>query len=178
MMNYARFARPYARAAFDYAQEHQQLQQWSVMLQTLAERIQQPLVLSLLKNPQYSAETHCEMMLALGHDVLNDAGQNFIKTLANHQRLFALPEIFTLFEQLRATVEKTHRVKIKSAIPLSDSHSTQLNLTLSKQLGSPVELECELDPSLLGGFVIYMGDRVIDSSVRRQLEKLREAVTN
>lgn len=176
MTNSARFARPYARAAFDYAQEHQQLPLWATMLQTLSSRIQHALIIEILKNPQYSANTRCEVILALGEGVLSDAGQNFVKTLASHQRLFVLPEIYTQFEQLRAAVEKTRRVQVKSAVALSDIHSARLSTALSKKFGCPVELAHELDPSLLGGFVIYAGDHVIDSSIRRQLERLKDAV--
>jgi len=175
-VNSARFARPYARAAFDYAQEHHQLAQWSDMLRTMAERIGQTEIAALLNNPQYSTETRCEVVLALGQKVLGEAGQNFIKTLANYKRLSVLPDIYILFEQLRADVEKTLRVKVKSAVTLSDGHSAKLSASLTKKLGRPVELEYELDPHLLGGFVIYAGDRVIDSSIRGQLEKLRDAV--
>lgn len=175
-VNAVRFARPYARAAFDYAQENNQLEQWVEMLRSMAECIQQPAVTEILNNPQYSAEIRGEVILALGQQVLNEAGQNFIKTLAVHQRLSVLPEIFLLFEQLRAAIEKTLHVQVKSAIALSDAQSAKLSTSLAKKWGRPVALEHELDSDLLGGFIVYAGDRVIDSSIRGQLEKLRNTV--
>ncbi len=174
--NASRVARPYARAAFDYAQEHHQLAQWSEMLRAMAEWIQQPIVANLLNNPQYSTEKRSEIVLALGEKVLNKEGENLIKLLASYQRLSVLPEVYMLFEQLRAEVEKTLRVQVKSAVPLSESNATQLVASLTKKLGQPVELECDIDTALLGGFIISVGDRVIDSSIRGQLEKLRHAV--
>jgi F-type H+-transporting ATPase subunit delta len=174
--NAARLARPYARAAFDYAREHQQLAQWSEMLRTLSEWVQQPTVASLLSNPQYSTEKRAEIVLALGEKVLSKEGGNFIKLLASYQRLSVLPEIYTLFEQLRAEVEKTLQVQVKSAVPLDEKNKTQLVVSLTKKLGQPVELACDVDAALLGGFLVSVGDRVIDSSIRGQLEKLRHAV--
>lgn len=172
----ARVARPYARAAFDYAVAQKQLSQWSQMLHTMAERVAQPEVSSLLKNPNYSTETRCEIVLALGEGVLDDAGRNFIRTLASYRRLSVLPEISLQFEQLRADIETTLRIKVKSAAPLSEQHVARLVASFSQQFGRSVELEREVDPHLGGGFIAYVGDRVIDSSVRGQFERLRHAV--
>lgn len=175
-MSMTRLARPYANAAFDYAQDHQQLKQWSTFLCILAERMQQSLIVEILKNPKYSAETRCEVVLALVQDKLDTPKENFVKVLANQKRLALLPDIYILFEQLRVAVGKTLNVRVKSAAALSDIHSAKLNDALSKQLGRRVALSYEIDPSLLGGFIAYAEDRVFDSSVRGQLEKLRNVV--
>jgi F-type H+-transporting ATPase subunit delta len=172
----ARFARPYARAVFDYAQEQQQLAAWSDRLRIMAEYIQQPCVRQILRNPEYSVHMRCEAILALGQSVLDQAGQNFIKILAHYQRLLVLPDIYLLFEQFRAAVEKTLSVQVKSAVTLSVAQIEKLKAALAKKFGQAVELVCEIDPALLGGFIVSAGDRVMDVSVRGQFEKLKEAV--
>src|ERR1700738_1001107 len=113
-MTEAKLARPYAKAAFEYAVEQQQLDQWEVMLRTMAELLEQPVVQQLLKNPKYSAEDHSAICLALGQDILDEAGQNFIKMLASNRRLSALSSIVAQFVQLRAAIEKTLTVHVKS----------------------------------------------------------------
>lgn len=178
MINSARFAHPYARAAFDYALEHTQLEQWASMLKTMSEYVKQPLVAEILKNPQYTEQARADIYLALGQDKLNVAEQNFIKLLAYNDRLALLPDIYHLFEQLRATVEKTLAVTVKSAVPLTDAYREKLQASLSKKFGQHVELACEVDPNILGGLLIKSGDHVIDSSVRGQLERLRDTVIN
>jgi F-type H+-transporting ATPase subunit delta len=174
--NTARLARPYARAAFDYAQENQQIEQWAKLLKTLAESAAAPAIKEILKNPQYSSEKRCEVVLALGKEILDKSAENFIKVLAANHRLALLPEIYQLFEQLRTAIEKTLQVQVKSAVTLSEAHLVTLTATLKKQFGRDVAIEQTQDPSLLGGFMVYAGDQVIDNSIRGRLESLRNAV--
>ena len=173
----ARFSRPYARAAFDYAMEHQALDQWSRMLRTVAAYIQDGQMIQLFANPQYTREALGDFVLALAKDALDPACKNFIQLLTCNGRLSLLPEIYLLFEQLRAAIQATRQVQIKSVVPLTDAHLSQLQATLSKRFGQPVILETEIDPHLLGGFVIYSGDHVIDNSVRGRFKKLKIALT-
>ncbi len=176
MIPAARLARPYAHAALDYALENKQLEHWADMLKTMSAWVQQPTVAEILKNPKYTDAMCADICLALGHDILDANAQNFIKILATYQRLALLPVIYELFEQLRATIEKTLHVTVKSAIPLNDSYREKLYTSLSKKLGQHIELTCEVDAEILGGLFIQAGDRVIDGSVRGQLERLRETV--
>lgn len=177
-MNAARFARPYAQAAFNYASEHRALDKWSAMLRVLAAIVSQPQVIDILQNPRYGVEVCTETVLALGQDNLDKAGQNLVKTLATYQRLVYLPDIYTTFEQLRAIAQKKQRVKLRSAIDLSDETLARLMASLEKKLGCAIELTCEIDPEVLGGFIAYVGDRVIDNSLRGQLEKLRRVLVS
>ena len=84
MMPLSKLARPYAKAAFAYALDQKQLPQWAHMLQTMALLIRQPAVERLLRNPKYSTEQQAAMGVALGEDILDAAGQNFIKLLAKN----------------------------------------------------------------------------------------------
>jgi F-type H+-transporting ATPase subunit delta len=177
-MTEAKLARPYAKAAFEYAVEHQQLDQWAVMLRTMAELIGQPEVQQLLKNPKYSAQAHSEMCLALGQDILDAAGQNFIKMLASNRRLSTLSSIVAQFEQLRAVIEQTLTVRVKSAIPLNDDYQQRLITLLSAKFQRRIILQCEVEEKLLGGLLITAGDHVIDGTVKGQLERMREVMVS
>ncbi len=170
-------AHPYAQAAFDYAMEQKELDQWTNMLAFAASCVQLPQVAEILKNPRYSIEVRYDIILSFSKEVLNQAGKNFIKILAIHQRLTALPPIYALFQQLCAAARKILHAKVKSVVPLTDAHLKQLNALLVKRFERDVELESEIDTSLIGGVVIYVGDQIIDNSLRGRLEKLKEAVT-
>ncbi|HVV69926.1 MAG TPA: F0F1 ATP synthase subunit delta [Gammaproteobacteria bacterium] len=177
-MTAAKLARPYAKAAFEYAQQHRQLDHWAVMLQTMAELIKQPTVQQLLKNPKYSSEAHSEISLALGQDILDEAGKNFIKLLALNHRLSALPDIVMQFEQLRAAIEQTLTVRVKSAIPLDEDYQQHLVKLLNAKFQRHIILQCEVDKNVLGGLLITAGDHVIDGTVKGQLERMREVMVN
>ncbi len=168
-------ARPYAKAAFEYAQEHQQLSQWSEMLSKMAAYIREPVVMQFLGDPRYNMQQHGELVLALDEQ-LDAASQNFIRILANNNRLALLPSITELFAQFRAAAEKTLVARVKSVVPLTDEEQSQLNTLLSKKFARTVITQYEIAPELLGGLLIQAGDHVIDSSIRGQLERMREAL--
>lgn len=176
MINAARLAHPYARAAFEYAQEHHQLDHWASALKTMAERVQHPQIIAILKNPAYSADTHRDVMLALGQGVLDQAGENFIKTLASNRRLMLLPEIYQEFDQLLAATQQTLRVHVTSAKALTVDEQHKLTTALAQKFGRQITLECAVNPELLGGLLIKAGDRVVDNTIRGQLQRLREVV--
>lgn len=177
-MTAAKLARPYAKAAFEYALSQQQLDHWVVMLQTMTQLIAEPTVQQLLKNPKYSSEQHSEICLALGQDILDAAGNNFIKLLALNHRLATLPNITAQFEQLRAATEQTLTVRVKSAIPLTEDYQQHLIKLLSAKFQRRIILQCEVDEQVLGGLMIIADDHVIDGTVKGQLERMREVMVN
>ncbi|MFT3741964.1 MAG: F0F1 ATP synthase subunit delta [Gammaproteobacteria bacterium] len=180
-MNSSKIAQPYAKAAFEYARDHQQLEAWAKILHLLAECVKHPLIVNLLKNPQYSALQQADIF----KDVLQEQLQgqvetpqeNFIKTLAVYRRLSLLPQILQVFRQLRADAENTVPVCVRSAIELTTAEKQHLQASLEKKLSSQVLIQFEVDPALLGGMTIRIQDQVVDGSVQGQLNRLREAVT-
>lgn len=167
-------ARPYAKAAFEYAIEQKQLPQWSSHLQKLATLIQQPMLQQIIKNPKYSSEQLAEICLAADEKNFDAAIRNFIKLLAANHRLIALPEIASLFEKYCEAQKKQVDVEVKSVIELDSNEQEQLVAALVKKLGCNVVLKCEIDPTLISGLHIRAGDLVIDGSVRGQLARMRE----
>jgi F-type H+-transporting ATPase subunit delta len=176
MTDLSKIARPYAKAAFEFAQQHGTLNQWSKTLKTLSHYISQPEVIAFLKNPRYSDAEHLQLCIDLGDSLLDEASKNFIRTLAKNNRLSSLPYIAEQFETYRAAAEKVQHVLVKSAIPLDEKIREKLKQQLADKYASHIELENEVDPKLLGGLVVYIGDQVIDSSLQGQLARLRDAV--
>jgi len=169
----ATVARPYARAAFATAlDEADGLVSWSKMLALLGAAVIEPAVERMLDNPANSGSVAAEWLTGLIGDELTASGANFIKVLADYDRLALIATIAEQYEVLKANHEKTVEVAIVSAYELSGTEQETLKDALNRRLQRTVELETETDSSLLGGVVIRTEDTVIDDSVRGKLQKL------
>lgn len=171
-------ARPYAKAAFQYADENGSLAEWSDMLGFAAAVAQDESFETFISDPKTTTADQAEAFINVGSDKLNEAGKNFIQLLANNKRLPALPEIFKLFEQLKSQKEMSVDVEVTSAFALSDDQANKLAEALKRKLDREVNLTSTEDKSLIGGVVIRAGDLVLDSSVRGKLAKLAETLNS
>jgi F-type H+-transporting ATPase subunit delta len=99
--------------------------------------------------------------------------RNFVGVLNLNNRLGLLRPIAATYRQLRDEASGVVRVRVASAVPLSDAQQARLKNTLSAALGSDPVIDLRTDPDLLGGLVVHVGDRVYDTSVRTRLETLR-----
>ncbi len=169
-------ARPYAQAAFDLAQDVNDLKTWSDMLQLCAMIVADEQVSRLVGNPEVSKEELVELILKVAGDNLNTVGCNFIRVLSNNGRLNVLSEIANLYEQHRADAERRVDAEVISAFPLSDAQQQSLVESLKKKLGREVRLTASIDESLIGGAIVRAGDLVIDGSVSGHLNKLAQAL--
>ena len=171
-------ARPYAKAAFEYAQAHQQLADWSAALGVLAAVSQDDTVRQLLKEPQLTSSAKAQSLIDVCGDKLNAPAQNFVRTVAENKRLELLPTIAEMYEQLKAEQEKSVEVEVTSAFTLSKEQQDKLAKALSARLSREVRLHASEDASLIGGVIIRAGDLVIDGSVRGKLAELAAACSN
>ena len=169
-------ARPYAKAAFEYAIEAKQLAEWSEMLCFAAQIVSDESMQQLLTSPHFTKQDQQEAMLKICADKIDDKGINFIKLLAQNGRLVTLAEIEVLFNFLRSEFEKTVDAQITSATALNEQQIAQIKEKLAAKLGRQVEASVEVDVDLLGGLIIQAEDLVIDGSVRGQLAKLSDAL--
>lgn len=169
-------ARPYAKAAFETAQQHNQLNEWSQMLAVMAMVSEDAQIQALLSHPSIKADAKADAFIDVCGDYLSEAGRNFVHLLAENKRLSLLPEISVLFEELKAQQESTVQVVVETAFELSQEQKDALIKSLQTKLGRSVTMETVLDKSLLGGVVIRADDLVIDASVRGRIAKLAEAL--
>lgn len=170
-------ARPYARAAFEAASaEDGGLARWSEMLQLAAAIASDPAMQDVLAGPALDSQHKAGLFLELCGDQLSPEGSNFIRLLAENNRLAVLPDIAAVFEELRAEAEQTVEAELVSAFEVSDAQRDQIAAALSKRLGREVVLNCTVDDSLLGGAIIRTGDLVIDGSAQGKLAKLAVAL--
>lgn len=168
-------ARPYALAAFEYAQKKQHLAAWKAMLKTASFIALEPPMVKLLSNSAaISTDQLVQLFCELLGTLLDAEQKNFIKLLGANKRFSALPQIFQAFNSYCAKFEKINTVRMVTAIPMKEDYQQTLISVLEKRLQSQVTLSAEVDPSIIAGAIIYIGDRVIDGSVRGQLTRLLE----
>ncbi|CAE6966467.1 MULTISPECIES: F0F1 ATP synthase subunit delta [Pseudomonas] len=169
-------ARPYAKAAFEHAQAHQQLANWSAMLGLAAAVSLDDTMQRVLKAPRLTSTEKATTFVEVCGDKFDAQAQNFIRVIAENDRLALLPDVFALFELYKAEQEKSIDVDVTSAFALSDEQQDKLAKVLSARLGREVRLHAAEDATLIGGVLIRAGDLVIDGSVRGKLAKLAEAL--
>ena len=176
MSNAITIARPYAQAAFEEAQKQNALKAWSELLLELAEVVQNAEVQAVVSNPKVSKTKVAGLMEAFVGANANAQQRNFVRVLADNQRLLVLPEIAGLFEVLKAEAEKTVNVVVDSAFELSASQQDKIVSSLKKRMGREIKLACNVKKDLLGGVVIRAGDKVIDGSALTRLGEMANAL--
>ncbi|NDL65595.1 F0F1 ATP synthase subunit delta [Acerihabitans arboris] len=168
-------ARPYAKAAFDFAVEHQSVEQWQSMLSFSAEVSRNDQMAELLSGA-VAPETLSETFIAVCGDQLDQAGQNLIKVMAENGRLAVLPDVLEQFMEMRAAHESTVEVEVISVSQLKDEQLAKITAAMEQRLSRKVKLNCKIDKSVIAGVIIRAGDMVIDGSVRGRLDRLTDVL--
>ena len=178
MAELSTLARPYAKAAFEYAREKDALAQWSQQLATAAAVSADEGMDTVLDNPSLTDEQQAQTLNEVCGDATGREVKNFVSILASNKRLSLLPVICAQFELLKSNLEKSVDVEVVSAFDLNDATADKLAQVLGKKLEREVKVSTSTDQDLLGGVLIRAGDLVIDGSVRGRLNKLAEAMNS
>ena len=176
MINTQTLARPYAKAAFEFASKAGRVDAWLGMLSLAAVAVDVPQVAELLKNPRLTSVSKVQTLVQLFGSDIDEAFRNFVTTLGDNDRLDVLPTIRELFEELKAEAEKTLDVEVQTAYELNPVQLQTLAAALSKRLDRTVNPQQVVNPALIGGVVIRAGDVVVDGSVRGKLSQLAESL--
>jgi len=171
-------ARPYAKAAFEFALAANDLPGWSIMLANVAAVAEQEKVDSILSSPALTNTQQVETLIGLCGDALTASGANFLRILADNKRLKLLPQINALFAAMKAAQEQTVDVEVQTAFEIDSQTLDNLIGALGKSLNRRVQINTVVDKSLIGGVVVRAGDTVIDDSVRGKLAKLAEKLAS
>jgi F-type H+-transporting ATPase subunit delta len=168
-------ARPYAKAAFEFALDNSAIDEWFEMLSFAAEVAKNDDMNQFL-NGSVASESMAELFIKVCGEQLNGKGQNFVKVMAESRRLTALPAVVSLFADMRNEYIKEINVDVFAATELTETQTTNLIASLEKRLARKVKLNCSVDTSVVGGLLIKAGDTIIDGSVRGKLDRLATAL--
>lgn len=168
----------YATALFDLATEERTLDPVSRDLSSLLELLEESDDLArLVRAPVFSAEEQRRGMAAVLRRIeATPLTQRFVLTVANKRRLFALADIIGAFQGMLARWRGEIHAEISTARALTDAETAELKNVLKTKLGREARISSKVDPALLGGLVVKVGSRMIDSSLRTRLEGLRAAM--
>lgn len=168
----------YASALFDLARDRGKLDEAARDLDALRRLLDESADLTrLVRSPLFERDRQQKALAA----VLERAGlgalvRNFVGLVARNRRLFALRDMTIGFARLLAAHRGEMTAEVTSAHPMSDAQLARLKAELSAEMKTDVRLETAVDESLLGGLVVRLGSRMIDSSIRSKLRRLEFAM--
>ena len=178
-------ARPYAEAAYQLARGGNALAAWSDVLSRLSAVAARPEMEECIGNPSLSpvqlTQLCLDVLAADTSDVktgLSADQQNFVRVLADNDRLIVLPEIADLFNELKHGHEGVKDAEITSAFALDDATLKNLVADLERKFECKIQATVKVDAELIGGVRIAVGDEVIDASVRGKLAAMAIALKN
>ncbi len=164
-------ARPYAKAAFDFAVDSGAVAEWHDMLSFAAQVAQNDDIKAFLSG-SHSPEVASDLFIKVCGEQLNEQCQNLTKVMAENGRLVAFPAVAEMFNELKALYENEIEVEVTSATEISEAHQAGLVASLEKRLARKIKLNCNIDSAVVGGLLIKAGDTVIDATIRGKLERL------
>lgn len=183
-------ARPYAKAAFMTALENNNFTHWTAFFECMSIIMNEQASASLLTSPNLDPTQQIDLMTQLViaiskkntslHTnklfITDPKAINFVKILIENKKLTLIPEIYTQFEALRLHEQHIVRAQVFSPYAVTIQQEKAITSALEKRFEQTVEIEVQLDHSLIGGIIIKAGDLVIDGSIKGQIEKLHQAL--
>ncbi len=170
-------ARRYARAAVDAAAEKGKDEVDSLLDGLIAFRDsykESAELRELLANPSLAGERDAALLAFAKKLGLSELSVSLVRLLVENERLELIGEVTEQVDQLSDDLAGRMHASVVSAIPLSDPQKKRIEKALERRFERPVDATIEIDPEILGGLVVRIGDLTIDSSVRRQLELVRQ----
>jgi F-type H+-transporting ATPase subunit delta len=168
-------ARRYAEAYFALAQDAKDIAGWRDQLAGVVEVLGDPAVADALTNPKTSLSERVREGLKMLKGLSPEA-RNLARLLIERRRIGIVREVLTHYDALADKASGVVRAEVITAIPVDKDLEKHIRQTLRKQLGSDVETTVRTDPTIIGGLVIRIADRVIDDSVRTHLQQLQAAL--
>ena len=171
-------ARPYAEATYQLALAGNKLAEWSKLLERIAAVTAHPDMRSCIDNPRLAAGDLTQLILdSIDGDLTADQ-KIFARLLVENRRLTVVSEICELFLELKNAHEGVRDAQITSAFPLDAASLAQLVADLEQRFKCKIQATVNVDPELIGGARIAVGDQVIDASVRGKLAAMSIALQN
>jgi len=177
MAELSTIARPYAEALFASVRDDQAgLAPWSELVNQLAAIASLEDVHEALTDPRLNNAQRAELFCELVKEPLSQKARNFIDLLVDNNRILLLPQIAEQFDFLKNRFEGSALAEITSAFALDDAQVQELVAGLEKKFGLKLKPVVTIDPALIGGVRVLVGDQVLDTSVQAQLARMRDTL--
>jgi F-type H+-transporting ATPase subunit delta len=166
-------AKRYAQAVFSLGKERGTLDAWQQDLALLSRVVTDSRIAAYLNNPSVTHDKKAAAIDSALDNTVQPETHNLVKLLIEHDRMTLIPEIQELFdEEVRA--ERGEAIaEVTTAEPLTDAEQALVRDKLESMTGKQIDLKMKIDPDIIGGIIIQIGDQVIDGSVRNKLERMR-----
>ncbi|MBI2846986.1 MAG: ATP synthase F1 subunit delta [Chloroflexi bacterium] len=168
-------AKRHAQAVFDIAKESGELERWKEDLDTLAHSLSEPEVSAFLGNPKVRMREKFKILAGLLEGV-HPLALNLAFLLVARGRLAIVKDIALEYEKMFDAQRGIEHAEVITAIPLSDVEKERIAQRISTVTGKQVTLMAKVEPGLLGGLVVKIGDRVLDGSIRSRLQSLKRSL--
>jgi F-type H+-transporting ATPase subunit delta len=175
MAEIATIARPYAEALFKATSSD--LDGTAVWLDELAAIAANSQLLQFADNPKVEAHQVFDVITGVAKSALPEAAKNFLQLLIQNNRLNALPEIAGQFRALKNARGGSSDATVFSAFEMDAAAQTNVLSVLEKRFGRKLNLTVALQPELIGGIRVVVGDEVLDTSIKARLEHMKLALT-
>jgi len=175
MAELATIARPYAEALFKAAQaDAPAAAQWLDELAAIAGNEQ---LLQFADNPKVTSDQVFDVVTGVAKQALPEMGRNFLRTVIDNGRVSVLPEIAQQFRNLMNAQRGSFDAVVHSAFDIDAATLADLAGVLEQRFGRKLNLSVVLQPELIGGVRVVVGDEVLDTSIQARLEQMRVALT-
>jgi F-type H+-transporting ATPase subunit delta len=179
MAEIATIARPYAEALYKAvkASASSDVQAAPVWVDELAAIAADSQLLAFSDNPKVTSAQVLDVIAGVAKTALPDMATNFLRTVIENGRLNALPEIATQFRTLKNAQSGSSDAVVYSAFPIDGAALADVATSLEKRFGRKLNVSVALEPELIGGIRVVVGDEVLDTSVKARLEQMKVALS-
>jgi F-type H+-transporting ATPase subunit delta len=169
----------YASALFELANESSKVSDVEKDLVTFQSLLDESSdLVRLVRSPVIAADDQARAIAVIVDKAgISGLAANFLKLVSSNRRLFVIQDIIKAYRTLAAKARGEIAAEVTSAVPLNDEQVAALKETLKASMGKDVTLQSRVDPSLLGGLIVKVGSRMIDSSLKTKLQNIKVALS-
>jgi F-type H+-transporting ATPase subunit delta len=167
-------AHPYARALFAEAKERERIDRVAADLKSLSDlEKEDPSFHDFLVSPEVLTENKRRFLETVFRPRMDPLSVDFLRLVVEKGRIDILPEIWREFELLVEEHRGVLQARVLTAVPLSGDQETRLKAQLDRLTGKNVVLKKVIDPAVVGGVVVHLGNKILDGSLRQGLDEIR-----
>ena len=167
-------ARRYAEAAFELGQRDGQVERWRDDLDVASAILGDPQVARVVENPAVPLQERRSLVRKLLEGRVAGSSAKLVDVLVDRGRADLLPRVASEYVRLLQRHQGIVPAVVTSAVPLTEAETNAIRAKVEAMAGSAIDLRIAVDPAILGGLTVQVGDRLLDDSVRGRLERLRD----